>query len=112
MNQVRHGPAQRAMRFACTGVFRVLLFQRVNFVPREKSEILEILNHVAIVGVHPELIKSIDTGAPAVEPDGAGLGFAELGTVRLRDERLDQSESGATELAPAQIDAGRDVTPL
>ena len=81
------------MRLARAGVFGVLLFQRFNFFLRQKREIFQIADDVAVIGVDPELVKLIDAGAFRIEPDGAGFGLAEFRAVGVGDERQREAEN-------------------
>ena len=87
VDQIGDRLGQRLVRVAGAGIFRVLLFQRGNFVLRQEREVFQVADHVAVVGVDPELVEVIDAGAFRIEPDGAGFGLAELGAVGVGDER-------------------------
>ena len=97
---------------ARAGIFRVLLFQRFDFLLRQKREVFQVADHVAVVRVDPELVKSIDAGAFRVEPDGAGFGLAEFRAVGVGDERKRETESRLAQFLPDQVDAGGDIAPL
>jgi len=74
------------VRDARAGIFRVLLFQRLDFHLRQEREVFQVANHVAVVGVDPELVEFIDAGAFRIEPDGTGFGLAEFRSVGVGDE--------------------------
>jgi hypothetical protein len=91
VNQIGRGLGQRLVRDARAGIFRLLLFQRRNFLLRQKREEFQIADHVAVIHVDPELVEAIDARLFRIEPDRAGGGLAKLGSVRLRDERQRQA---------------------
>ena len=70
----------------------MFFFKRLNFFPRQKREVFQIADDIAVVGVDPELVEAIDARAFRVEPDGAGLGLAEFRAVGVRDERQREAE--------------------
>src|SRR5439155_21699550 len=78
----------------------------------KKSEKLQITGDVAVVGANPELVELIDAGPARIQPDGARLGLAELGSVGLGDERQGEAIDGTSEFFATKLDAGGDVAPL
>ena len=85
---------------------------RVDFFQRPQREHLEVLHHIAVVGVEPELAEGVRAGQGRVEPYRAGFGLAELRAVGLRDQRGGQCVHGLL-LDPAdEVDAGGEVAPL
>ena len=91
MHQAGHRPGQRLVRGAAFGFAGVLGGQRGDFFPAEKGEIIQVTQHVAVVGADPELVEAIDAGFGGVHPDGAGGGLAEFGAVGVGDERHGQT---------------------
>jgi len=112
VNQIGHRFGQSPVRFARAGIFRVFLFQRLNFFLRQKREVFQVADHVPVVGVDPELVEAIDAGAFRVEPDGPDLGFAEFRAVGVGDERQRQTVNCFAEFLAREVNAGGDVAPL
>ena len=68
---------QRALRRALLRT-RGGLRQRLDLVTGQEREVLQVPNHVAVVGVQPELIEAERRGQRRIEPDRARFGLAEL----------------------------------
>ena len=93
-------------------VFVVGGLQCIDFFAGQEGEVFEVADHVAVVCVDPELVEAVDARLGRIEPDGAFLGLAELGAVRVCDERQGQSPDVSGKLFAGEVDAGGDVAPL
>ena len=107
-----HLARQQPLRRALPGIGRVLRHRGGDLIEPQEGEELEIPLHVPVVGVDPELVELVRTGARGIEPDVAGLALPELGAGGRGDEREDQPVRLAA-LPPAdQLDPRGDVAPL
>ena len=87
-------------------------FDGFDLVERAQREHLEVLHHVAVVGVEPELAERVRAGQRRIEPHGAGFCLAELRAVGLRDQRGSQGMDGLLLDATDEVDARGEVAPL
>ena len=112
VHQARHLECQSALRFAAERFVLDELGKPLDFITREKGEHLESKDHVSIVGVQPELIKSVWAREVRVEPHGVALALAEFGAVTVGDEWGADRVHGATLGATNQVGSAREVAPL
>src|SRR5262245_59602583 len=77
---------QGALGLALAGALGVGLLEGLGLLARQEREDLEEADGVGIGGVEPELVEGVGRRAVGGEPDGAGLGLAELAAVGLRDQ--------------------------
>ena len=103
---------QAPVRRASAGIGHMFGFQSRYFGLGQKRKVFQITDHIAVTGLNPKLVKSIDTGACGIKPDGAGFRFSELGAICFGDERKRQAKSGLAEFLANQVDPGGDVAPL
>ena len=80
----------------------------------EEGEVLEVLDHVAVVLVEPELVEFVRRGLLFIQPDRAPGRLPKLGPVGLKHQWDRQPVGlGVRAFSPVnQVDAGRDVPPL
>src|SRR5882724_13720287 len=93
-------------------IFSMFLFQSPNFALAQKRKILQIRDHLAIVGVNPELVKLINAGPAGIEPHCARFGLAKLRSIRLGNEKQSQAMNCSAQLFSSEIDSSRDISPL
>ena len=79
----------------------------------QPGEVFQVVDHVPIIGIQPELVEAVGRRALGIQPDaGTGRRFAELAAIGLGNQRVDQRQRLlATHLAD-QLNAGDDIPPL
>ena len=78
----------------------------------EEGEETEQLSDLLVGRVDEELVHGERAGPPRVEPDGARLGLAVLGAVRLHDERRGEAPDLVAAHLADEVDPHGDVAPL
>ena len=112
MNQIGHRFRQRFVGSAGFGLLFVLRFQRLNIFAREKGEVFQVADNIAVVDANPELVKLVNAGLARIEPNGARFRLAEFGSVRVGDERERQAVDLFAQLLAAEINSRGDIAPL
>ncbi len=103
---------QRALGEAGGRALGGLALQLLDLRLRAEAEDPQEVGNVPVVRVQPELVEGVRGGQLGVEPDRAGLRLAELGAVRLDDQRRGQRVHGLAVGLADQVRAGREVAPL
>src|SRR5262249_11837093 len=78
----------------------------------EPGEKLEIRNHIAIVGVQPELVEAVWRSHFRIQPDGARFGLAKLHACSRGNQRKHERMRARATQTANQIDARENITPL
>lgn len=99
-------------RFAQVRLGGVGSFESLDLGAREEGEFTQVFADFGVLGVHEELVEFVGTGALRIEPHGAALGFAELGTIGLGEEGEGEAVGGDAEFFADELGAGGDIAPL
>ncbi len=111
----------KAGDFFCQTLLRRSVFRMIfhffseclDFLFREECEIFQILHHIAVILIEPELIEFIRRRLFRIKPYRTAGGFSEFRTVRFQHERYRQSESFRVFTSFAdQVNSVRDIAPL
>ena len=85
MHHLRHFHGERLLGSAG---FRMILRFRFKSFDRlfiKEGEELQVIDHVTVVGIEPELIELVRRGPLGIKPHGTAGSLAELGTVGFLD---------------------------
>ena len=86
--------------------------QRIDRLPIEHREYLNITFGIFVADVQPELVELVRRRITRIEPYVPGLGFAEFRSIRLLDQRAGQPERFAACFAADQLGSGGNISPL
>ena len=78
-----------------SGFSLVLLLEGLDLRAVKKGKVLQIPNHVTVIGSNPELVKPVDAGPAVIQPHCPLFRFAELGAIGISDQRQRHPKTAA-----------------
>ena len=103
---------QGLLQQAAPRILRVLCFHRLYFFLCLQSKNADVVRHIGIARIEPELIKLVRASALGIQPDIATFGFSKLGSVCFFNQWCGQRKCFSTVHAANQLGTRGDISPL